>query len=347
MKYSLIIPVYNRLEEVKELLSSAEQLSFNRTAFEILFVDDGSKDGFKEYIEKYSSDSGIEINTIYQQNKGPGAARNLGMSIAKGQYFIFIDSDCLFPENYLQAVDEALNEQSYDAFGGPDGSHPDFSSLLKAINYSMTSFIGTGGTRGGKKQVGRYYPRSFNMGIRREVFERIGGMNALRHGQDMDYSARIYQAGFSVGFIYPAKVYHKRRTSISKFFRQIFNWGVARINLGRTHPELLKPVHLLPAILVIGYVLVLFLGIILPSLRWLLMLMLLGHSLVCFWAVFESWVQYKNIKVSLLSILTLNIQVFAYGAGFIWARVQTFLGKPEATGFVKNYYGKRNSKKAN
>ena len=153
MKYSIIIAVYNRLEEVKELLESAEKLEGDRRLFELLFVDDGSKDGFKEFIEQYRSASGLQIRAIYQQNQGPGAARNYGMSKAQGEYFIFVDSDCMFPPQWLAEIEKAQNEHYYDAFGGPDTCHPSFSPLLKAINYSMTSFIGTGGTRGNKKHV--------------------------------------------------------------------------------------------------------------------------------------------------------------------------------------------------
>lgn len=338
--YTFIIPVYNRLSEVRELLKSAELLIFDRSQFDILFVDDGSDDGFRAFIESYASASQLDIRVLYQENRGPGAARNHGMSFAQGDYFIFIDSDCLFPKDYLKVVDTAVRTNGYEAFGGPDTHHPSFSDVLKAINYSMTSFVGTGGTRGGKNQIGKFYPRSFNMGVHRKVFATIGGMNDLRHGQDMDYSARIYQAGFDVGFILNAFVYHKRRTSLSKFFRQIFNWGVARVNLGVRHKELMKPVHFIPAILVAFYGVVLLMGLVFPMFRVLLWLMLLGHLAVCIWAFIESYTKYLSIKVSFLSIVTLNIQVFAYGAGFIYALWQRALGKKEATGFVKNYYGK-------
>ena len=179
MKYSIIIAVYNRLEEVKELLESAEKLEGDRSLFELLFVDDGSKDGFKEFIEQYHSASGLQIRAIYQKNQGPGAARNQGMSKAQGEYFIFVDSDCMFPPQWLTEIEKAQNEHHYDAFGGPDTCHPSFSPLLKAINYSMSSFIGTGGTRGNKKHVGRFYPRSFNMGISRKVYDTIGGMGGF------------------------------------------------------------------------------------------------------------------------------------------------------------------------
>lgn len=341
LKYSIIIAVYNRLDEVKELLKSAEELQFERNMFELLFVDDGSNDGFKEFIESYQSKSGLHVRAIYQTNKGPGVARNNGMSQSTSQYFIFMDSDCLFTPNYLKEIDKAVETQKLDAFGGPDGAHPDFSPMVKAINYSMTSFLGTGGTRGNKKSVGKFYPRSFNMGINRKVFEKIGGMNALRHGQDMDFSARIYEAGFKVGFVPDAIVFHKRRTSIPKFFRQIFNWGVARVNLGTLHKQMLKPIHFFPALVLSTYVILIILSFISPFFRQILNLVLLLHGMVCLVAFAQSFWMYKNIKVALLSIVTLNIQVFAYGAGLLYALWQKILGKKEAEGFVKNYYGKK------
>lgn len=346
MKYSIIIAVYNRLEEVKELLGSAEKMEGDRALFEFLFVDDGSKDGFREFIEQYHSESGLQVRAVYQQNQGPGAARNHGMREAHGDYFIFVDSDCMFPPHWLSEIEKAQNAHHYDAFGGPDTCHPSFSPLLKAINYSMTSFIGTGGTRGNKKHVGRFYPRSFNMGISRKVYETIGGMGGLRHGQDMDYSMRIYNAGFKVGLIPDAYVFHKRRTSIPKFFRQIFNWGVARINLSRRHPHTLKAVHLLPAILVLGLLLLAivtcFTGQAFLPIHILWLLAGYGLLAVCLLAFFQSLGRYHNLSVAFLSIITLLIQVFAYGFGLLWGGWNALLGK-EVKGFSKNYYGSKKS----
>lgn len=343
MKYSIIIAVYNRLEEVKELLTSAEQLKGDRSLFELLFVDDGSKDGFKEFIESYISPSGLQIRAIFQKNQGPGAARNHGMSEAKGDYFIFVDSDCMFPVQWLIEIDQTQQIYHYDAFGGPDTCHPSFSPLLKAINYSMTSFIGTGGTRGNKKHVGKFYPRSFNMGISRKVYEKIGGMGELRHGQDMDYSMRIYDAGFKVGLIANACVYHKRRTSIPKFFRQIFNWGVARVNLSRRHPHTLKLIHLLPAVLVVTLCCLGILTSIFSSLlifRYLWLLIGYGWICVCLFAFLQSLFKYKNLTVAGLSVITLFIQVFAYGFGLLWGGWNALRGK-EVKGFTKGYYGNK------
>lgn len=343
IKYSVIVAVYNRVDEVQELLQSAEKLEFDRKAFELLFVDDGSKDGFQQFIENYKSESGLNIRAIYQENKGPGEARNNGMKNAKGEYFIYVDSDCMFPPHWLKEIDKEVVKNNYDAFGGPDTFHPSFSPLLKAINYSMTSLIGTGGTRGSKKSVGKFYPRSFNMGVHRKIFENIGGMNKLRHGQDMDFSQRIYDAGYKVGLIADAFVYHKRRTSLSKFYRQIFNWGVARINLAQKHPSMLKPVHLLPAMVVLGIVALAIFSLLVPSAaKMLWSLTGIGFAFIILWAFFEAFFKYKSLTAALLSPITLNIQVFAYGFGLIKALWQTkILGKEEARGFVKGYYGKK------
>ncbi|MCB0667346.1 MAG: glycosyltransferase [Saprospiraceae bacterium] len=339
IRYSIIVAVYNRVDEVRELLASAEALVFDRSGFEFLFVDDGSTDGFREMIENYQSASGLQVSAIYQANQGPGAARNHGMEEAAGRYFIFLDSDCMVPPHWISAIDEAIEQSGYDAFGGPDTFHPSFSPLLKAINYSMTSFLGTGGTRGSKKSIGKFYPRSFNMGVSRQIFEKIGGMNKLRHGQDMDFSARIYAAGYKVGLITDAYVFHKRRTSIWKFFKQIFNWGVARINLGRLHPSLLKPVHFLPSLILTGLIILLIISL-LTGIWWIWWVVGLGYALVCLTAFVQAFSQYRELKTAFLSIITLNIQVFAYGMGLLYALWQR-IWHEEARGFTKNYYGKK------
>ncbi len=327
------------MDEVKELLESAELLDFNRNLFEILFVDDGSNDGFISYIENYSSHSGLAIRFIAQENKGPGEARNNGMRNSKASYFIFNDSDLLYPKDYLTKIDESLQKNDFDAFGGPDDCHPSFSSLLKAINYAMTSFIGTGGTRGGKRSVSKkFYPRSYSMGIKRQVFEKIGGMGKLRHGQDMDFSARIYQAGYSVGLISEAIVFHKRRTSLKRFYKQIFNWGVARINLGKMHKGMLKPVHFLPASIVLFTIFTPLLVAFFSSLKPLLILLVLGLLGVLSIAFIQSFIQYRSFKTSLLSMVTLLIQVYAYGLGTWSGIIQSLSGRKEVKGFTKNYY---------
>ncbi len=336
MKYSLIIATYNRLNELQELFASVQNLDFSTEQFELVIVDDGSQDGTKEFVTEQKWD--FNVLYLHQQNKGPGEARNHGMRKARGNYFMFIDSDCILPPQYLREIDDFLKHTPLDAIGGPDTYHPSFSPLLKAINYSMTSFIGTGGTRGSKKSVTKYYPRSFNMGIKREVYDTIGGMGKLRHGQDMDFSARIYAAGFKVGLIPDAFVYHKRRTSLRKFFKQIFNWGVTRINLGRMHKGMLKPIHLAPTVVTWGSILTLLIAPFLGFGKYLLGLMLLGMLGIALFAFFQSLFTYKNIKVAFLSIITLFTQVFAYGFGTTSGLIQALQGKEVAKGFTKNYY---------
>lgn len=313
MKYSFIIASYNRLEEVKELITSIDALDYPQDSFELIISDDGSTDGTVDYLRTQSF--GYAFQLLTQPNKGPGAARNHGMEYARGDYFLFIDSDCILTPDYLRKLDANLDATHADAFGGPDDCHESFPPLQKAINYSMTSFIGTGGIRGSEKRVAKYYPRTFNMGIRKEVYARIGGMNSQRFSEDMDFSARIYAAGFRVALFRDAFVYHKRRSNLKSFFRQIFNSGVGRINLHASYPDMLKPIHLAPTVVVAGTVGVLLLALLFPWAQGLLWLMLGGMALLACIAFLQSLAKYKNLKVSFLSILTLYIQVYAYGCG--------------------------------
>ena len=335
-KYSLIVPTYNRVNELRELFPSINGLQ-KSNLLELIIVDDGSTDSTEEYVKNYKSK--LEIKYYKQKNLGPGSARNLGMKKAHGEYFLFVDSDCILPSDYLIKIDEFLINHDSEAFGGPDTYHHSFSPLLKAINYSMTSFIGTGGTRGGKNGVTKFYPRSFNMGLHRSVFDRIGGFSSLRHGQDMDYSARIYEAGFKVDLIADAYVYHKRRTSLWKFFKQIHNWGVTRINLASLHDGMLKPIHLAPSLIV----LVSITGLIaLPFLNYGWIIFVLGSSLVVLLgmtAFIQSLLMYGSIKIALLSIITLFIQVGAYGIGTLNGIWQKWILKRKiAIGITRNYY---------
>ncbi len=330
MKYSVIVPVYNRIDEVKELLESAELLDFERTTFEFLFVDDGSNDGFAEFISDYKSESELQIRALFQQNQGPANARNNGMANSKSDFMLFIDSDCMLPPQWLKEIDKGISTSGFDAFGGPDTFHPSFSPLLKAINYSMTSFIGTGGIRGNKKSVEKFYPRSFNMGISQAVYKKIGGMRLRYYGEDTDFSARIDEAGFKMGLFPDAFVYHKRRTSLKKFFRQIKTIGMARIKLGTLHKNMLKLIHLLPAFLIAGLLFLLIITPIFPVLsKYLWILTGIGFLGICLLAFVQSFKMYRQLKTALLSILTLNIQVFAYGVGLILGIVRFIILKKE------------------
>ncbi|NPA37989.1 MAG: glycosyltransferase [Chlorobi bacterium] len=329
-RFSVIIPVYNRPEEIVELLDSLTLQSLKHE-FEVLIVEDGSENPCKDDIECYFKE--LELKYIYQENGGPGSARNRGASDAKGEYLIFFDSDCIIPADYFKIVNAHLPEEGLDMFGGPDKEHPFFTPVQKAISYSMTSFITTGGIRGSQEKMDRFYPRSFNMGIRKDVFEKLNGFSDMRFGEDLDLSMRAIEKGYSVGLITDASVYHKRRTSFKSFFKQVYNSGVARINLSLLHENTLKPVHFLPALFTIGYPLLLIAGLFIHKI-----------FLYLFWAfpviIFtDSLMKMKSFKVAFLSIISSFIQLTGYGMGFIhafWKRI--ILKKGTFHSFVKNFY---------
>lgn len=328
MKYSAIIPVYNRPDEVEELLLSLTQQT--NTNFDVVIVEDGSAVPCKHVIEKYSQQ--LTISYFEKPNSGPGLTRNFGAERANGEYFIFFDSDCIIPNTYFEEVERELTENRVDAFGGPDRAHPSFTNIQKAINYSMTSFFTTGGIRGGKRKLDKFYPRSFNMGISKKAFEATGGFAAMRFGEDVDFSLKLIETGFSTRLFPKAFVYHKRRTDFKKFFRQVFNSGKARINLHLLHPGSLKVVHLLPSAFVVGMVLL----VLLSPLFFLFSLAPIVYSMLVFT---DSLLSKNSLSVSLLSIAAAWVQLTGYGTGFIsafWRRL--VLKQSDFKAFEKNFY---------
>ena len=248
MKYSFIIPVYNRPDEVDELLASLTRQTIS--GFEAIVVEDGSAIPCRDVCDKYASQ--LDLHYYAKPNSGPGQSRNYGVERATGDYVIVLDSDVVLPNGYLKAVDDELQRESADAFGGPDCAHPSLTPTQTAISYSMTSFFTTGGIRGGKKKLDKFNPRSFNMGLRRDVYMQLGGFSKMRFGEDIDFSIRIFKAGCRCRLFPEAWVWHKRRTDFRKFFRQVYNSGIARINLYKKYPESLKLVHLLPMVFTVG-----------------------------------------------------------------------------------------------
>jgi glycosyltransferase involved in cell wall biosynthesis len=335
--FSVIVPTYNRLNEIQELLASLEKQSLPKSLFEVLIVDDGSTDETIPYLERFLEKGALNLRYFRQDHQGPGEARNYGMREAKGKYFIFVDSDCIADPLWLEAYATAVSDEEVAGFGGPDGVLSDFSPLQKAIDYAMTSFITTGGIRGhSKKKISKYYPRSFNMGVHRDVVAKIGGMNKLRHGQDIEFSHRILQTGGKVIKVAGAVVYHKRRTSISKFYKQVFNWGVARINLYKIDKGMLEPVHFLPFIGALLIFLVILLTLLFP--KKLLPLWIAGMGMLLGMA-FHGILKYKDIKVFPFIPVVVPTQILGYGIGFGFAFLKRVVfGKEEFTGFVKNYY---------
>lgn len=333
----MIIPTFNRVDEIEELLLSLNKQVIEFSKFEIVVVDDGSTDNTETLIHSFRAESKLQIKFFKQDHRGPGEARNLGMQKSEGEFLLFIDSDCIADQNWLSAYETAILKFDPIGFGGPDKVLPNFSPLQKAIDYSMTSFITTGGIRGhSKKKISKYYPRSFNMGVRADVVQKIGGMNKLRHGQDIEFSNRILNTGGKVIKVDDAVVYHKRRMSIKKFFKQVNNWGIARINLYKIDKKMLEAVHFFPALGTIISFITIVLAIIFPNIfGWFILaglaalLLMSAHSII----------KYKDVRVFFFVPIVVPTQIFGYGVGFIFAFIKRVVfGKSEFTGFTRNYY---------
>ena len=330
MKYSFIIPVYNRPDEVDELLESLTTQSLK--SFEVIIVEDGSSVTCREVCNRYTDK--LDLKYFEKSNSGPGQSRNYGAERSSGDYLIVLDSDVVLPAGYLQAVDDELKREPADAFGGPDSAHASFTDTQKAISYSMTAFFTTGGIRGGKKKLDKFYPRSFNMGIRHDVYAQLGGFSKMRFGEDIDFSIRIFKAGCSCRLFPEAWVWHKRRTDFRKFFRQVYNSGIARINLYKKYPESLKAVHLLPMLFTVGVLLLVVLSAFLRSL-WPLSLLLFYAAIIFGDALRVS----RNLKVALLAVVAAFTQLMGYGFGFLnawWKRC--VLGRDAFSAFERTFY---------
>ena len=308
--YSLIIPVYNRPQELDELLSCIQTQEFRD--FEIVVIEDGSTEDAAGVIEKYKD--AFPLAYFVKENGGQGFARNYAFERAKGDYFIILDSDALLEPSYLSEVDKAVKEQELDLFGGPDKDHPSFTPIQKAISYSMTSFFTTGGIRGKEKNIGgQFHPRSFNMGISRKVYESTGGFKITRMGEDIEFSIRCIALGFKSGLIPKAFIYHKRRTDFRQFYKQLHFFGRARINISRFFPKELKAVHFFPFLFFSYYVITGIALLTFPIYGLFLLGGILAYSLLIFIAALVST---RSIKIATLSIFAANIQLFAYGKGF-------------------------------
>lgn len=337
MQFSIIVPVYNRPDEVDELLASLEEQTFKD--FEVVVVEDGSSVPCQKVVERHASR--LALRYYSKPNSGPGQSRNYGAERSQGEYLIVLDSDCVIPSGYLQAVDDELRANLCEAFGGPDRAHDSFTPVQKAISYSMTSFFTTGGIRGGKKQLDKkFYPRSFNMGIKTELYQKLGGFSNMRFGEDIDFSIRIYESGARCRLFPEAWVYHKRRTDMKKFFKQVHNSGIARINLMKRHPGSLKPVHMLPAVFTlgcIGLLLLTIIGLCFCHHAILCLVPLLLYSMLIF---VDSSIRNRSFKIGVISIEASFIQLIGYGSGFLWAWwMRCICGRnEELQAFKKNFY---------
>ncbi len=328
MRYSIIIPLYNRPDEIVELLDSLCLQTYKN--LEILIIEDGSEKDSRFVVDKYKEQ--LDIKYFYKTNTGPGTTRNYGAERAEGEYYIFFDSDCLIPKDYMEIVNNYLTNNYTDAYGGADAAHSSFTNIQKAISYSMTSFFTTGGIRGGSEAADKFHPRSFNMGFSKEVFVCTKGFSEMRFGEDIDMSIRIMSNGFKTKLIKEAFVYHKRRTDFKKFFKQVHNSGIARINLYKRHKNSLKLVHFFPTLFFLGNIFLLICAF----------FCLLAMTPIIFYVLLiliHATLKNKSLKIGFLSVIASYFQLFGYGSGFllsVWRRI--ILRKPEFHAFRKNFY---------
>ena len=308
MKFSVIIPVYNRPEELRELLQSLSKQNF--VDFEVVIIEDGSTTESEKVVTYFSEK--LQIQYIVQHNTGQGFARNNGMKIAKGAFFVILDSDVLLPEDYLRKLANAIDDRDLDAFGGPDAAADSFSPIQKAMDFAMTSFWTTGGIRGKMKDPTKYQARGFNMGVSRKVFESTGGFVDPNHGEDIEWSIRIKKSGYQLELVEEAFVYHKRKNSLLSFAKQSFSFGRNRVNVSRFHSGAIKPVHWLPTLFLTFCLSIPIFYFVSKS------LFQLSLGLFATWSVavmFSSTVQNKEFQVGLLSWVTSVLQLWSYGLG--------------------------------
>lgn len=314
--FSVIVPVYNRRDEVEELLASLASQDAS-APFEVIVVEDGSPDPCGDIVERYAA-QGLPASYYYKENEGRSPARNYGMDRACGEWLIFFDSDCVIPHDYFARLTRLVAERPCDCFGGPDAASRDFSDVQRAINFAMTSLLTTGGIRGNKVQASRFVPRTFNMGMRRHVYERVGGFREM-FSEDIDMSTRIKQGGFSICLYDTLPVYHKRRVDFAKFFRQVHVFGMSRVTLQVLYPGSLKLIHMLPSLFVIGAVALLLMAC-LWSAWWLLPLGV--YLLALFVAALSST---RSLRISLLAVPASMIQLTGYGTGLLRAMFTTYV----------------------
>ncbi|RPH28482.1 MAG: glycosyltransferase [Bacteroidales bacterium] len=320
--FSIIVPTFNRPDEVDELMASLTHQSYRE--FELILADGTPDESLVKIIDKYRTE--LTVQHLHRPYLGISDSRNLGCQHAKGQYFIFLDSDCVLPKNYLNTVIKGLNDNHFDAFGGPDAADESFTPIQKAISYSMTSMLTTGGIRGKKKHVGQFHPRGFNMGISREIFEKTDGYSSLKCAEDIEFSIRIISMGFKTGLIPEAYVYHKRRTSFKAFFRQVYRFGAARINIYKLYPNELKLTHFFPA----AFLMVIAFLLLSPLVS--TKLFIAGSILLIFYFTLifiDSTIKNKSPRVGALSIIAVLAQFGGYGSGFIANFIQLLILRRE------------------
>jgi glycosyltransferase involved in cell wall biosynthesis len=318
-RYSIVVPVYNRPDEVSELLTSLTKQTYKD--FEIIVVEDGSTVRCDKVVDQFRDV--LRIQYFFKPNSGPGPSRNFGFAHARGVYLVAFDSDCIIPSGYFEVVEKSIGDNDWDAWGGPDKAHEDFTTIQRAMGYTMASVLTTGGIRGGKKRIGWFQPRSYNMGMSRKVFDVTSGFKFSHFAEDIELSVRMKKNGFKVGLIPDAYVYHKRRTNFKQFFRQVFNFGKGRVLIGSLHPEEVKLTHWFPTLFLLGSI-----GLVLiPIFSLVLFKVGVTVFLVYLLAIFlHSLIENKSLSVAILSIPSALLQLWGYGLGFLNETLKTRRG---------------------
>lgn len=331
LSFSFVIPVFNRPKEIRELLESLTQQTYEQL-FEVVIVEDGSSLSSKDVVSEFSDQ--LTISYYEKENSGPGSSRNYGMERAKGNYFIILDSDCILPPQYLVEVEKSLSHEFVDCYGGPDTAHESFTVVQKAINYAMTSVLTTGGIRGNKSAVGKFQPRSFNMGLSKKVFESVGGFGKIHPGEDPDLTFRIWKAGYETKLIPDAFVYHKRRIDWNKFYKQVNKFGMVRPILSKWHPETSRVTYWFPTFFCVAFLVsvgLYFVNIHLP-------LWLFG---IYFGLIFiDSLLKNKSISIALQSLLAVIVQFIGYGFGFLKSTILVNFSKKKPKELFPNLFFK-------
>ena len=336
-KISVVTPTFNRCDELEHLIYSINNQTLESKYFELIICDDGSTDGTEQTIKDLLRNINFNLKYIFQKNSGPGKARNNGVKSALGELIIFTDSDCEAEKNWLENIYNAYLNENFDAFGGPDLAKDDFLPIQRAINYSMSSFFTTGGIRGhNKNMLTNFYPRTHNMGIKKDLFLKLGGFSTMRFGEDIELSNRVHKEGAKVKLLDNVIVYHRRRTSYSKFFKQVYNSGVARINLGKRDSNMIKLVHILPSIFtILSFIIFTFLFFT-PYLS--IMVISFFFFNLSFVSIIGA-ISEKSLKLIPILFLIIPIQIYGYGIGFIVAFIKRYILKQnEFAGFLRNFY---------
>jgi glycosyltransferase involved in cell wall biosynthesis len=323
--FSIVIPVFNRPDEIDRLLQSLT-LQDDKNPFEVVVVEDGSTIDAEQVCNRYSNQ--LEINYYFKSNSGPGDSRNYGMSKAKGNYFLILDSDCVLPCHYLSTVRKALSTSYTDCFGGADAAHESFTFFQKVVNAVMTNPLSTGGIRGRKKGLTRFQPRSFNMGVSKQLFEATGGFGKIHPGEDPEFVFRAWDLGFKTRFVQGAEVFHERRIRLNSFVKQIYKFGSVRVILNRMHPKYQSRLFLLPSVFTIGWMLLIVLSLISFLLNtkalyldfaYLGILLYLLYSILFF---VSTWFISKSFQIAIVSVPLMFIQFASYAYGYLRSSVK-------------------------